>query len=230
MKYLFSALVFITLWQSCASNEIGDSADVSAKAVYKSYTITYTEGDKDIRCECQFRFGGKNGTTLVLNSPAGIKLDGNAMHLDSNFLIGAFYYANQAFDGFKGSHMIIYTDVNGLICPVTFTFNSKTCTTKLPATIGAKDLPLNFTGLQNGSPVHVVIGDTSYNTADIQEIDTIANNQLVIAGNKLATLADGPLSINFSIEGNTAIAATTDEGGTMRLYYKLAGKNTLLKK
>ncbi len=60
---------------SCNSNEIADSKDVAQNKIYQQYSMNYTEGEKNFTVKAQFRFGGRNGTTLVLSKPANVHFD-----------------------------------------------------------------------------------------------------------------------------------------------------------
>src|SRR6478735_6391121 len=102
---LFVSGIFIF---SCSSNEIGNSKDVNPETIYLDYEIYYDNGDDSVSCYLQYRFAGENGTTLVLNSPAGVSIDGNNIPVDSNNISGAFYLKNFYAKNFTGKHNITY--------------------------------------------------------------------------------------------------------------------------
>ncbi|HWB26966.1 MAG TPA: hypothetical protein VG738_15890 [Chitinophagaceae bacterium] len=230
MKVFLPALTLVALLQACTSNEIGNSKDVNPDAIYRSYNISYSEGDDVVWCRCQFRFAGKNGTTLILASPGSIELDSQKLYLDSSSYSGAFYYAQRQFNQFEGTHTLTYKDINGNTFPQQFVFTPFTLVTKIPAEITATDLPLSFTGMKDGFIIRVEVADTSSNTEDIYETDTVQNNGIVIKGNELAKLKDGPLDISFYADNNFPLDNPAKQGGTLNLFYKLKYQETVLKK
>jgi len=230
MKTLLPTLAILLLLQSCSSNEIGNSKDVNPDAIYTSYYISYAEGDESVRVTCQFRFAGKNGTTLVLTSPASIDLDGNKLQLDSGAITGAYYGTDRPFRAFAGNHTIVYTDINGKTYQQNFAFVPFKLASAIPADISGADLPLTFDGLKNGDIVHVEIADTALSTSNIDETDTIANNQVVIIGSKFSNLKEGPLEMSIYRDFDTPLDNPTKEGGILNTTYKLKNKKTLLRK
>ena len=85
---------------------------MTPEAIYTSYNISYTEGDEHISCRATFRFGGKNGTTLVLNSPTKVQLDGETLKVDSSRFSGAYYQVDKPFASFKGEHAFTFFNAN----------------------------------------------------------------------------------------------------------------------
>src|SRR6266508_529111 len=85
------SLLTISSLIACTSNEIGNSKDVNPDAVFFDYKIRGEEKDSNITVYIQYRMGGSNGTTLVLNEPAKVQLDGEIIPVDSAKLAGAFY-------------------------------------------------------------------------------------------------------------------------------------------
>jgi predicted small secreted protein len=107
-----SVVSAVFLLASCNNTEIGESKDVNPEAVYLDYNIAGEEGDEDVTCKFQFRMGGPEGTTLVLNNPAKIELDGEPLMVDSSKLGGAYYEIQKPLASFAGKHIITYTDFN----------------------------------------------------------------------------------------------------------------------
>src|SRR4026208_282257 len=87
----FSILVSILILTACNSNEIGSSKDVNPETIYFDYKLWGEEGNDDITLMLQYRYGGKNGTTLVLGEPSKVELDGELIPADSSNMTGAFY-------------------------------------------------------------------------------------------------------------------------------------------
>jgi len=113
-------LFFITIssflfLSSCTgrSNEIGGSSDVNPETIWFDYQISGEEGRDDMSVMLQFRFAGKNGTTLVLDGGSKVELDGVVIKADSSKMTGAFYEIMKPVNEFTGKHSIVFTDING---------------------------------------------------------------------------------------------------------------------
>jgi hypothetical protein len=131
---LLSASILTLLISSCTSNEIGNSKDVNPDAIYFDYKIWAEEGKQDVSIMLQYRFGGANGTTLVLNDPAKVELDGASSYLpDSSRMTGAFYEVIKPLAGFSGDHKIIFTDINKKQYEEEFSFQPFKLSTEIPA-------------------------------------------------------------------------------------------------
>src|SRR5207253_2195966 len=102
----FIYFLYLYTFSSCTSNEIGNSKDVNPDAIYFDYRIYGDEKDENITIYLQYRMGGKNGTTLVLNKPAKVELDGEEISADSAKLSGAYYEIEKPIKTFEGKHEI----------------------------------------------------------------------------------------------------------------------------
>ncbi|TMI95592.1 MAG: hypothetical protein E6H08_06015, partial [Bacteroidetes bacterium] len=95
MKYQFGlkgmVIVSLVFLFSCTSNEIGNSKDVNPDAVFFDYEVSSDNDSSDVTVNLQYRMGGENGTTLVLNEPSKVLLDGEQLEADSAKVTGAFY-------------------------------------------------------------------------------------------------------------------------------------------
>ncbi|HEY5773106.1 MAG TPA: hypothetical protein VIS75_10775, partial [Chitinophagaceae bacterium] len=110
MKYQFGlkdiCLVSLVFLFSCTSNEIGNSKDVNPGAVFFDYEVWAEEGKEDVTVNLQYRMGGKNGTTLVLDEPSKVILDGEQLKVDSAKVTGAYYEVQRPLGAFMGKHVI----------------------------------------------------------------------------------------------------------------------------
>ena len=59
---------------SCTSNEIGNSKDVNPERIYFDYKVRGDERDTSVTLYLQYRMGGPNGSTLVVDPPAKVQL------------------------------------------------------------------------------------------------------------------------------------------------------------
>jgi len=110
MKFSLPASLFICLTIGCSSNEIGNSKDVNPQTIFVDYSVSGEENNDSVTCWAQFRFAGEDGTTLVLNEPSNIRLDGMEIAVDSSAGVGALYEKKFKTALFAGSHAWHYTD------------------------------------------------------------------------------------------------------------------------
>jgi hypothetical protein len=222
-----SSLCF--LFASCQSNEIANSKDVNPAAIYTSYNVSYTEGDENVSCRASFRFGGSNGTTLVLNSPTKVQLDGQTLKVDSSRFSGAYYQVEKPFSSFKGEHAFTFFNANNSTMKEAFTFSPFVLAKPVPTTISKKGLSLSFNGLNNGNKIKITISDTSAKTNDINREFIIQNNQTAVLPDELKLLKNGPLEINISKFTKKPLLESTPEGGEIIMSYSLNVRKTNLK-
>jgi hypothetical protein len=76
------------------------------------YRIWADEGREDVTVNLQYRMGGKNGTTLVLDEPSKAMFDGEQLKVDSAKVTGAYYETQKPIASFPGKHTISFTDLN----------------------------------------------------------------------------------------------------------------------
>jgi len=206
---------------SCTSNEIGNSKDVNPDAVFFDYEIWAEEGKEDVTVNLQYRMGGKNGTTLVLDEPSKVTLDGEQLKVDSAKVTGAYYEVQKAFNSFTGKHTINFTDLNKKEYNEEFEFTPFTLEPNVPAILNRGDLVFNFKGLEPVDYLNVILTDTSFKSADINDIDTIRDGRLVIKADRLSALINGPIHLQFFREQVLPLKKPTKEGGKFIITYGL---------
>lgn len=94
----------ILLLAGCQSNEIGNSKDVNPEAIYRTYSVQAIEGGSHVSFGAVFRFGGENGTTLVLNEKSHVSFDGKILAVDSSKGSGALYLVQLPMADAAGEH------------------------------------------------------------------------------------------------------------------------------
>lgn len=214
---------------SCSSNEIGNSKDVNPETIYLYYAVSYDNGDDSVSCYMQYRFAGENGTTLVLNSPAGVSIDGIDIPVDSNNVSGAYYLKNFEAHSFIGKHNILYTDINGKSHKEYFSFEPVTCTTQLPSTTKRKDLSFEFTGELSDDIAVITIEDTSTQTVDVHFTGSLNKGKITVPAKELQPLMNGPVTIRISKTVTPAFQHPTQEGGIFAIMYGIKDLETSLK-
>ena len=223
MNRLFVLLfILITFSQSsCTSNEIGDSKDVNPDAIYFDYKIWGDEGNDNLTVKLQYRFGGKNGTTLTIEKPAKVELDDELIPVDSSKMTGAFYEIHKPINKFNGEHTITFTDINEKQYSEKFRFQPLQLKTSLPEVLKRGKMLLEVDGLDGESFVRVILTDTSFASEGINRIDTIKNGQIIITEEDLKSLVNGPIQLELIKEEERKIKNGTREGGKLSISYGL---------
>lgn len=223
MNRLFPLISILTLTflTSCTSNEIGNSKDVNPDAVYFDYQVWAEEGKDDATINLQYRMGGKNGTTLVLDEPSKVTLDSEQLKVDSATLTGAYYEVQRPIATFTGKHTITFTGLNKKEYKEEFEFTPFTLEPNVPATVVRGDLVFNFKGLDPIDYLSVILTDTSFTSKDINDIDTVKNGRLVITAGRLSALTNGPINLQFIKELDKPVKNGTKEGGRLYMSYGL---------
>src|SRR3712207_5845550 len=90
----FVFLMLLIVFAGCTNAEIGSSKDVASDGVYADYKIWAEEGKETVTVLLQYRMGGPDGTTLVLEPPGGVAFDGAPLKVDSAGITGAYYEAS----------------------------------------------------------------------------------------------------------------------------------------
>lgn len=205
---------------ACTSNEIGNSKDVNPDAVYFDYEIWADETNPDVTVNLQYRMGGKNGTTLVLDGPSKVLFDGEQLKVDSAKVTGAYYEVQKPATSFAGKHTVTFTGLNKKEYKEEFEFVPFTVDS-VSAVMNRGDLVFTFKGLDSVDQIDVALTDTSFQSADINETETIKNGRLVISADRLSSLVNGPIHLQFYKETVKPIKNGTNEGGRILIRYGL---------
>jgi len=206
---------------SCNSNEIGNSEDVNPETIYFDYRVWGDEENGDITVKLQYRFAGPGGTTLFLQEPSKVELDGVAIEADSSKRSGAYYEVIKPIKEFAGRHTIVFNDVNGKQYNEEFSFQPIRLKTKVPAVINRKDLVFELDGLAPKDYVTVMLSDTVSFSEGINRVDTVKNGSITITKEDLALLADGPVYLEILKEDEKRVKNGTKEGGKISISYEL---------
>lgn len=224
MKFSLPASLFICLTIGCSSHEIGNSKDVNPQTIFVDYTVTGEENDDSVTCWAQFRFAGEDGTTLVLNEPSSIRLDGTEIAVDSSEGMGAFYEKKFKTGLFAGSHAWRYTDGEMNSYPSTFAFTPFRLARPLPSAVSRKDsLLIELDGLQNGTLITTALSDTSSSTDDVIFKNKINDGRFTIPLSGCKMLSAGPVTVQISntVDTTLAVGERPAEGGRIFVTYAL---------
>jgi hypothetical protein len=217
LSVLFLAFVFF----SCTNSEIGNSKDVSPESIYCHYRVWGDEDNGIVTVKLQFRFGGPNGTSLLLDDPSKAELDGVELRADSSQFQGAYYEMIKPVDEFAGKHTIVFTDLNEKKYKEEFDYPIVSFVTQLPDTVRRNDIVLDITGLKSNDQVRLLLNDTSFYGRGIEKIDTIKNGRIKISKIELENLKNGPIHLELFREVERELADATKEGGSISISYGL---------
>lgn len=215
----FLILISIFVITSCNSNEIGNSKDVNPDAVFFDYRIWAEEGRDDVTVNLQYRMGGENGTTLVLNEPSKVLFDGEQLKVDSAKVTGAFYEVQKPLVSFPGKHIISFTSLDNKEYNEEFEFVPFTFDPEVPPVMYRGDLVFRFKGLDSMALLGVTLTDTSFASSDINDIDTVKNGRLVVNASRLSSLVNGPINLQFYKEIERPLKNSSKEGGRLYISY-----------
>jgi hypothetical protein len=221
-RLLFPLLIFsFLIFNSCNSNEIGNSKDVNPEAIYFDYKIWGDEGNDNLTIKLQYRFGGKNGTTLTIEKPARVELDDELVPVDSTKMTGAFYEIHKPINKFTGEHTITFTGINEKQYREKFRFQPLQLKTILTDTLKRGKMLLEVDGLDGEHLVRVTLSDTSFTSEGINRVDTIKNGQIIITEKDLENLVNGPIQLELIKEEDRPVKNGTREGGKFSIAYGL---------
>jgi hypothetical protein len=207
---------------ACTSNEIGNSKDVAQESIYQQYSISYTEGDEKAAIHAQFRFGGKNGTTLLLNEPSNISFDGTGIKVDSSDLGGAYYQLNKPVAGFYGTHHFVFTDISNKKFDNDFVFEKFSLVNTPAGASKTAPLQLQFdsAGLKAGDEVTVSSSGTD-SSFSVSGTVSDKNFTISIPAEDLKKQKGKELKLDISLSRNVPLQQNTREGGEMNIQYRL---------
>ncbi len=220
---LNAAILFLLIvFSACTSNEIGESKDVAQDKIYQQYSISYTEGNEKLSVYAQFRFAGKNGTTLVLTKPSQVVFDDEIIKVDSSNVSGAYYQIQKAVAGFYNKHHFIFTDINNKKFDNDFSFDAFKLVSLPPAVSKKQSFNLLFetTALQPGDYIEVTTNNTDSSFSVTHEAKD-GGNFIIIPAKELQRQKGNELSIEATLYRNIPLQQNTAEGGELEIKYAL---------
>jgi hypothetical protein len=204
---------------ACNDAEIGNSKDVNTESIFLNYHVSGEEFDSNVTVTLRFSFAGPRGTTLVLDDPSKVELDGKIIKVDSSRLGGAYYEVIKPVKEFTGRHTIVFTGFNTTRYTEEFDFRPMNLRTQLPDSIQRGDLVLQLDGLESKDYVRVLMTDTSFSSQEINRLDTVRNGRVVITKKEMDGLVNGPVRLELFRENIKPLKDATPEGGQLSINY-----------
>ncbi|MGC4103236.1 hypothetical protein [Ferruginibacter sp.] len=224
-----SALVLIVAASSitaCSSNEIGNSKDVAQDKIYQHYSFSYNEGDANAELYCQFRFAGKNGTTLVLNSPAGVQFDGSNLPVDSSKYGGAYYRKYVEANKIYGSHSIVFNTIENKKLENSFSFEHFTLTGVPAAAAKSKPLVINFeTAALKDNDYIELSTNNSDSSFTVTHTASDKGNFITVPAKELQRQKGKVLELSATLYRTIPLQQNTSEGGDISVRHTLKTVN-----
>lgn len=218
----FSGLLLVMLLLvSCKSKETGNSDDVNPEAVYFDYQVWGSEEDSVVTVRLQYRIGGEEGATILLQHPAGVTLDGKTIPADSSAFLGAYYEVIKRADEFGGRHRIVFTDLNEKQYAEEFDYPVFYLKNEFPTAIGRKDLKIELNGLRAGDKVKIILSDTSFFSHGIEKVDSVTDGMILISKEELIDLLNGPINMEIIRDEDRYLSEAPPEGGRLSISYGL---------
>lgn len=207
---------------SCTNNtEIGLAKDVDPESIYYDYQVTGEEEKQDVVVMLQYRFGGKEGTTLIIDEPSKVLVDNEQLKTDSSGFSGAFYELIKPAKSFTGSHTILFIDKNKKEHRETFDYTPFSLAAELPDSLPRQPFSVKLNNFPITARVRLLLTDTSFSSTDINEKLRIDHGEVQITSQMLSTLKKGPVSLEIYSEEDRPVKNGSKEGGRMQITYGL---------
>jgi len=206
----------------CTSSEIGESKDVSQDKIYQSYDINYKESEPSASVTCQYRFAGKDGTTLILSNPSSVSLDGTSLQVDSSAGRGAYYEGNKPGADFFGKHEVVFTDINNKKFVNDFNFE-RFRLIDIPSIVN-KNQPLKIgfetTPLKAGDQI-VLSSTNTDSTFSVTYSNTDSGKYIIIPAKELQRQKGTELGLVADLYREIPLQQQTVEGGKISVRHTL---------
>jgi hypothetical protein len=197
-------------------------------SIYLDYIAWGDEENGNITVKLQFRAGGPNQHSIILQAPSSVLLDSLPMELDSTKFTGPYYELITPAAEFGGMHTIVFTDNQKKDYRTQFEFPVMRFKTEPPAIIGRNDLLLELEGLKSGGNIRILLTDTSFRGRGIEKIDSIDERPILITRQDLQNLKSGPVYMELFREEDMDLKETMRAGGRFYLSYSLT-RNLILR-
>jgi hypothetical protein len=224
MMRIFLKLLWVSVAVNVAActNAEREQKEVTPGAVFFDYRIWGEEDKGDVTCLLQFRMGGPNGATLLLEDPAKVELDGEIVKADSARLAGAFYETIKPVNEFKGKHSIVFTDVDKKQHKEEFEFTPFQLSAELPQKLQRKPFTIRLVDFPaDAATIHISLTDTSFTTNDVNEIAEVVNGGVEVTETMLNKLRAGPIVLELSTENERVVNKGANDKGRIWMRYGL---------
>ena len=189
----------------------------SSNVVFLNYRVTAEEGKDSVTCFFEFREGTAAGKTILWPGE-GPKLDGKSVKADSAMFTGIFYEVRRPVAGFNGTHVVSFTDANGVERKQTFEFFSFRLKREIPPEQPKGPFTIHIDLPGKESTVHLMMIDTSFASNDVNETVHVKEGKLLVTAAMLANLSPGPIFMELFKQDDVAVTETGLRGKIIVTY------------
>lgn len=218
MRKICCNILGLWLVTSCLHTE--NARDRKQSGVYADYRIWGEEGREAVTCLFRFYEGGPEGASLVLGKNS-ISIDGIPMVAGSARQTGAFYEFSLPLQDVEGPHTILFRDDQGNEYREAFDFRRLYISPELDAVQRRGSFTIGIAGVKEMEPVRVILTDTSFATADINEWFPVVGGKVRIGALHMINVASGPLNLHLFREEDRPLKNPPAGGGTISISYGL---------
>lgn len=190
-----------------------------ADSIYREYKIWGEEDREVVNCLFQFRQGGPDGPTLVLEE-GKVHFDDELLTPDSTTASGAYYESLKPLASFAGKHTVTFTDAEGRTNKEIFSFQPFALKNSWGEEVKREELLLQLEGLKTGDVLRVVATDTVFYNEGINELDTIQNGELDLR-KRIRSFKGGPVILHLYKEEERSLKNGRKEIGRISITYGL---------
>jgi uncharacterized protein YceK len=229
MKNFLLLIITAIIMGGCASNEVANSGDVKQSTIYQEYRVTFDEEDNITWAWATFRFGGSNGTTLVLTKPSTVTFNGDSMLTDVTVLGGAKY--KLAFKKPLGRGQpceFVFTDTDGKTYTNKIKFNPVLMGTPVPEVKKGMpfELPIFTDLLTYGEKIRITFRDSA--TSEVFETDKITPNKSILIPATVLKPLNGKVTFDIERTSNIPMQQANEKGGSLTFSYRLKRREVII--
>lgn len=219
MKKLSFLLTIIVILSSC-QNESSDKVDPSN--IYQRYLLIYNKADNITHACAQFRDGGSAGSSVVLNSPSSIKLNGETLTYQS-LPYRLYYHYYKKYTQEVSEAVFVFTDKNNK----TYTNIANMAVAgsiDIPSYINTivryEDFVLTWLGAAVKENETVSLDLITGDTALYYTVSSAGASEIIVPESDLEYLQTGTANLIIRRALNADLQAATEKGGEIKYIYE----------
>lgn len=220
---ILMVLTFGTFAVGCSIDTVG-STEVSSESIYQSYWAEFDEASSSTNLTATFRVGGSTGTTVELQSPSQVTVNGRSMARE-NFL-GTRYILNQV--GLVPDARFSFVNQRGdrmensiRIHPIAARLARTTVLVYEPLEIDI-DTAVVPSNVEIKGVISMDRNDSDSKYQSVTSAWDSRRQKLVFSGADLSrSLGDGPATLTISSSTWSRLAQSSREGGYISSTYKV---------
>ncbi len=220
---IFFAVLTVTM-AACTDEVKERGKDGGSASIYFEYSIVADEDQPDVVCKFQYRLGGPDGEAVLLDGPAGVQLDGQALSPDSAKYSGVYYEVARPKDSFVGRHTIVFTGPDKKQYREEFSFQPFSLAEELPERLNRTPFTIRLANFPaEATEMRLSLSDTSSRPdSGVNEDILVRNGEIPVTEAMLNRLSEGPVMLYLERLERRAPRAGTPEGGQILQQYSLS--------